>query len=316
MLRIPAPLAAHVARRRTPVAVLSALYAGAAALLALSCLFPLSPTAPVTLGLALLPVGVLVAGGAWLAHQRLTDAALLGLTALLLVLMGVLLAAATTPVGVIVDASGFGWVVAYVALLFPRHGPAFAALAIASIVTGVVVGGVGGVTIAVVVVTTTIALVTLVLSHLSVAVQRTLRTDPLTGTLNRAGLADAWGRVPREDAALAVLDLDAFKAVNDDLGHLAGDRLLAESAAAWLGVLRRQDVLARTGGDEFVLVMPRTTPGEARTVVQRLRDAHPVAFSAGYATIGSDVQAALERADQDLYRAKAARHVVAVPQPV
>jgi PleD family two-component response regulator len=60
--------------------------------------------------------------------------------------------------------------------------------------------------------------------------------------------------------------------------------------------------------------MPRTTVAEAHSVIERLRGAHPVAFSAGIAPVLGDVDAALERADRDLYRAKAARRAVPVTQ--
>jgi diguanylate cyclase (GGDEF)-like protein len=154
-----------------------------------------------------------------------------------------------------------------------------------------------------------------VLGRASGRLREQVATDALTGALNRGGLEDAAGRAldrarrRSEALAVAALDLDAFKAVNDREGHAVGDRLLAETATAWRGVLRSEDVLARTGGDEFVLLMPGTTSEQAQEVLARLRSAHPARWSAGVATLrqGEPLDAALRRADERLYAAKAAR---------
>jgi diguanylate cyclase (GGDEF)-like protein len=108
---------------------------------------------------------------------------------------------------------------------------------------------------------------------------------------------------------VALLDLDGFKAVNDTYGHMAGDALLAELAAAWQAQIRRGDLLARYGGDEFALIMPDTGAGEAGQVLQRLREAHNAQWSVGLATWDGDTELnqLLHRADHDLYRAKEAR---------
>lgn len=81
-------------------------------------------------------------------------------------------------------------------------------------------------------------------------------TDPLTGLRNRRALDFALeGRLAR-DVAVVHLDLDRFKQVNDALGHAAGDHLLAEVGRRLLAASRRDDLVARIGGDEFVLLMP------------------------------------------------------------
>jgi diguanylate cyclase (GGDEF)-like protein len=142
-----------------------------------------------------------------------------------------------------------------------------------------------------------------------------LSTDSLTGVLNRGGLAAAAARVAAqgrqrtEPLSVAMLDLDAFKAVNDRDGHAGGDRLLAEATDAWRAAMRADDLLARTGGDEFVLVMPRTSPEQAELVLDRLRGAHPVRWSAGVASwrSGESLDRCMARADARLYAAKATR---------
>ena len=97
------------------------------------------------------------------------------------------------------------------------------------------------------------------------SLEESARTDDLTGLLNRR----AWEEeLPREMArarrssdplCVAMLDLDFFKAYNDERGHQAGDRLLKQSAAAWVTELRASDMLARYGGEEFTVVLPGAT---------------------------------------------------------
>jgi diguanylate cyclase (GGDEF)-like protein len=152
-------------------------------------------------------------------------------------------------------------------------------------------------------------------------------TDPLTGLPNRRGwersLDRELARVRRRGTPLcvAVLDLDRFKEFNDEQGHLAGDRLLKEVAATWLGLLRDTDVLARYGGDEFGIILPDCHPNKANEIVSRLCDSVGGATcSAGVAAAGGDLDmsALIHRADQALYKAKHAggsRAVFAEVQP-
>lgn len=99
--------------------------------------------------------------------------------------------------------------------------------------------------------------------------------DPLTGVLNRNGLSmqASMARSMADRAGLPTtliaIDLDSFKAYNDAHGHPAGDRLLVQLTEAWGLELREADLLARTGGDEFVVVLPGTSPEEAAPVLQR-----------------------------------------------
>ena len=100
--------------------------------------------------------------------------------------------------------------------------------------------------------------------------------DWLTGLHNRRYLAREVDRHAAAPGAgpfsLAVLDLDDFKGINDRFGHQAGDRVLMRVAALLLGELRGQDVVVRTGGEEFVLLMPHTEAGAAAACCERLRN--------------------------------------------
>ena len=139
--------------------------------------------------------------------------------------------------------------------------------------------------------------------------------DPLTGLLNRRGwdrqLAAMRRRSERDGGTvtLAILDLDHFKAFNDTRGHAAGDRLLAEFASAARAVLRETDLIARWGGEEFVVALAGCPEGgETRQAVEQIRTAVPEAAtcSAGYARLGAgeSVSGCLGRADAALYAAK------------
>ncbi|WP_432505847.1 GGDEF domain-containing protein [Kineococcus arenarius] len=143
------------------------------------------------------------------------------------------------------------------------------------------------------------------------------RTDPLTGLLNRRSAAAeterlrARARAAGTPLVLAVLDLDRFKRFNDTFGHPAGDRLLTGAAHAWSARLSGTGVvLARWGGEEFVVVAEGLGPRRAEQLLAELRDLVPrgQSFSAGLAVWdgAEDVEALVARADAALYGAKAA----------
>ncbi len=161
--------------------------------------------------------------------------------------------------------------------------------------------------------------------------------DPLTGLLNRRGLDEEiqrqLDRAARYGtrAVLLVGDLDGFKVINDTFGHSIGDALLIAVGQVLAGRLRRSDVLVRTGGDEFAVVLPQADLDQARQVAEILRaavDAHhlPIADTTAHVTISigicdldarahASAATALTAADGALYEAKAAgRNQVAIAQ--
>ena len=144
--------------------------------------------------------------------------------------------------------------------------------------------------------------------------EESARTDDLTGLPNRRAweeqLPRELARADREESpvCVAMLDLDHFKNFNDDRGHQAGDRLLKQTAGAWVMQLRSTDMLARYGGEEFALVLPGCTVSDAQLLVERLRAAMPEGqtVSAGIAAWdGRETPELLVgRADRALYSAK------------
>src|SRR5213078_1472429 len=145
--------------------------------------------------------------------------------------------------------------------------------------------------------------------------------DALTGLHNRRffheTLARECARAHRYNRRLAliVFDLDDFKEVNDRIGHLAGDSVLAEVAERVRDVVRSADIACRVGGDEFAVIMPESTLADADQLYRRLQaavSARPVgqagrlSFSAGMAELvpDDDPTAFFERSDEALYRAK------------
>jgi diguanylate cyclase len=150
------------------------------------------------------------------------------------------------------------------------------------------------------------------------------REDPLTKSLNRRGMLEALGREMNRGQrykiplCIALLDIDNFKQLNDKLGHQAGDHALVHLVAVIKATLRQMDVIARFGGEEFLLLLPNTSLVDAMQAVTRIQreltrsifmHEHQrvlVTFSAGAALVasGESQDSLIQRVDAALYRAK------------
>ncbi|MEA2248335.1 MAG: hypothetical protein QOH46_2864 [Solirubrobacteraceae bacterium] len=147
-------------------------------------------------------------------------------------------------------------------------------------------------------------------------VQQAARTDALTGLLNHGAMQvrvrEEIARAQRDDTTLSfvIIDLDDFKRVNDVRGHQAGDELLRQVAGVLQAELRPYDLVARYGGDEFVLLLPGSDEQDARVVAERVRDA-VASELVGACSVGVaqwhpplDADGLLEHADRALLLAK------------
>jgi two-component system cell cycle response regulator len=149
--------------------------------------------------------------------------------------------------------------------------------------------------------------------------QRLAVTDSLTGLHNRRFFTEQLAGRHHDDtspSSVLVIDLDHFKQINDTYGHLHGDVVLQEAAARISAGLRPADLVARWGGEEFVVLLPATSEPEARSIAERIRQriagtpvplraaAVPITASIGVATHPhGDSDMLVEHADQALYEA-------------
>ena len=155
---------------------------------------------------------------------------------------------------------------------------------------------------------------------------RELRKDPLTGLANRSALLEAYQRTmlissrSGKPFSIGLLDIDHFKQVNDTYGHKIGDEVLKGLSNTVENVLRKSDLMARWGGEEFVVLFPDTRVDGAKAALQKALDSireklflsedkkeFHITFSAGITSVGSEqkVGEAISKSDRLLYKAKA-----------
>jgi diguanylate cyclase (GGDEF)-like protein len=140
------------------------------------------------------------------------------------------------------------------------------------------------------------------------------RTDALTGMANRRAweeeLPNVLSRAQRlgHDLSVVLVDIDHFKAYNDERGHPAGDSALREIGRRWRGQVRDIDVLARIGGEEFALLLPGCDIQTTLTIADRLRTDLPDGLTASAGAVAWSIpmtaEAFVAEADRALYRAK------------
>jgi diguanylate cyclase (GGDEF)-like protein len=184
-----------------------------------------------------------------------------------------------------------------------------------------------------------LALLTFHFRAASMAVERQIAemavTDPLTGLFNRRHMNQ---RLREEESRSArtrtpfcaiVVDIDHFKRINDTWGHDVGDRVLKDLAQLFRNMVRTQDIVARWGGEEFLVVLPQTPLAGALEVAERLRQAaeatlgrslegsETITLTLGVAEYAGSIPDCLKLADTALYRGKEGgrNQVVAAPSP-
>lgn len=298
--------------------VLAFLYLVAGLLGCLAVLFPLSSTSPVVEPLVG-SIGGILAGSILLILSRpVSGRLILAYSVAGILTLSYLVSVVTTELGTALAAMPIIWLCVFLGSYFePRTVRIHTVLMCASFGIALLISEVHASISLWLIYSATFVVTTEALLATSHALRLQARLDPLTGLLNRRGLEEAarpviaiGNRVGRP-TTLVLIDLDEFKEINDSRGHQAGDQLLTELADSWTKQQRNADLLARVGGDEFVIVMSATNHQEADDLVRRYRFAHPVRWSFGTVEILPDesLQAAIERADRILYEAKSRRGV-------
>jgi diguanylate cyclase (GGDEF)-like protein len=329
-----------IARTRTSalgLAALTLLFAAVDALVFPSRLLLQLALARLVAASALVGLGWCMGRARTLRGAYLGMLGLFGIPALFLFVSGALMAAAPL--------SGFGVAVAAIYTLMPFVMASaiaifplawFEALTLGLLAMAVEAGALAtqhhyawalttlGVVWLALLVTVTSVLASMIQVNLMATILAQTTHDPLTGCyVRRTGeelLAMHFSLAARRHQPLALLfiDLDHFKAVNDDYGHERGDAVLAQVGVALRAALRGSDLAVRWGGEEFLLVLPGTDPGQAMGFAERLRarglgmrpEGAPLTASMGVASYPADAVAdwpvLVERADARMYQAKQA----------
>jgi diguanylate cyclase (GGDEF)-like protein len=308
-------------RRRRPAAV--TILFGMTVIAALACVVitirPLNPAAsrqlPATMGVVAGCLAVVLWRAKRVPAALLHAIVLVWLTAITLGIVN-----AATPQGATGRAVLYTWMLLYTAYFFTeRQARTYAALTTLAYLGACVAHPFQGIVAAFLVV-----MVTCIAGcELLIRMLRQLRTaalqDELTGQPNRAALVSQGSEIIRQarrrgrPLTVALLDLDHFKQINDEFGHAAGDEVLQRVTREWRERLRTGDTLYRSGGDEFVLLLPDATEQQASQLLTRLHETSEIAWCFGLTEVqpDDDLDRALARADKRLYAAKSAR----VPVP-
>lgn len=296
-----------------PVWSMVALTTLTSVLFTLLYLFPVSGQAQAAFGTAAV-VFLLVSVSGLLLRQRATTWWVYANT-ILWMCITVLLILASEPVEISVLLLGMVVMSVYVGYWLPwHHGLVIGFVTCCAAVAAIAVTGYLVETAVVWAAFISFAWVTwLFISVLNRYLRQTATRDPLTGLLNRTGLMIAItplnSRGMESPVTVAVIDLDGFKEVNDTKGHLAGDATLKQVASHLLGDLRRHDIVARTGGDEFLVILPDASMEVAKVVLDRVTADFPIGFSVGMANWDTErsFNDAVAAADAAMYHHKAGK---------
>lgn len=302
---------------------LSLMYLGGAGGCLMGLTYPMSRQAPLGLiaaiGLGCLAVALVL----FVAGNRARPIVFHLLVGSGIGLVSLLVASSHSRAGVIMTSFAYPWLCLYASHFMRRRAAlGYGTLSGAGYAIAITATGLPDLATPWLVLTVTVVVVSVVTASLVTQLRRQSETDPLTGLPNRAWLDRAGerelaqaGRYGRP-LAVAVIDLDGLKTVNDTKGHTAGDALLARVAREFAGPLRTADLLARIGGDEFALLLPETDEQGAAALIERIRAASSAGFSAGSATYrrGEELPALLHRADIAMYRDKQSHPLLDQPR--
>ena len=295
---------------------------GMTGLASLACLalfiWPLSSEAPYQLDGAFAVLGAALTAGMWRARRV---PVVMQHLMILVWLAGITVSVveSATPQGATGSAVTYTWTLLYTAYFFTeRQARAYAGLTTIVFLGACIARPFPGIQAVFLIVTITCIagceLLLRMLRQLRIAALQ----DELTGQANRAALVSQGADVIRQarrrghPLTVALLDLDHFKQINDEQGHAAGDEVLQRVTREWREQLRTGDTLYRSGGDEFVLLLPDATEDEAARLLSRLHDRSTTAWCFGLTEVqpDDDLDRALARADKRLYDAKTARPTI------
>lgn len=302
---------AHHRAGRDEARVLAVACALAGVVVGITALVPFSPTAPRGLAGVLCGVGLGLALLIHLRGSRVRPAELHVVLGLATALISLCVAASTTPSGTLVTTTAFLWVAMYTSSFHRRAVMLRHLVGIAvGLGAGLVAAGAPSVPQTWFFLMATFGCVAVVNNRRIVDLRQEATTDPLTGVLTRRAFRQAaeleMVRAARtgRPLTLALLDLDDFKGINDRHGHAEGDNVLKGLTVAWKAALRRDDVIGRFGGDEFVLLLPGSDRAQAAGILAGLPD-DLCRWSAGLAAWGGQsLDDWFDLADRDLYEVK------------
>jgi diguanylate cyclase (GGDEF)-like protein len=278
-------------------------------------LVPFSATAPTDVAAELGALGTGLGALLWTFRGRTPQWVLHGVVALGWLAVSACVALSTTPSGTVVTAFSYVWVAMFTAWFHPpRAALAHLVLMACGFAVALWVVQAPSAPQTWTFVCACVGGVAVTLHRLVNRLRDLAERDHLTGVLNRAAFSVAAEQAicvagsVEDPLTLALIDLDDFKVVNDAQGHAEGDRVLRELAASWRAVLRPGDVLARYGGDEFVLLMHGSQRDAVRVLDRLAGSSSASGWTAGVAEWRADsLTQWLARADEDLYRRKESR---------